>query len=400
MNTSNYPNPFERVSDYSKESLEKITDKLSNDYQRKIYGYQRYGENVRYKIEESGAITESFFGIEQAVGAKKLTVYVEHNGKEINFSVPVYLPEVSKHNGGFPVIISMHPIAVKDYALSMGYALIIMNPTHIADDNSLRKGLFYELYPYNVKEESEQTGELMAWAWGASKILDALYLGAAGEFNINPDNSVITGVSRWGKAAAVAGAFDKRFKMTVPVCSGAGGLALFRYKSEGFTYDFSKVDGPADYKYTANEPLSCLQSVDERGWFNEAFLEFIDEDSLPVDQYDLPLLAMDEDRYYFIVASYMGEDWVNAPSMWLCYKIAKEIYRKFGLEDHIVCNMHKEGHAVIAEDMKYIIAYFEKMIYKNDTDIDLSKLDSSEFENEANYEPVFDKIVKKIGILQ
>ena len=98
MNTSNYPNPFERVTDYSKESLEKITDRLSKDYQRKIYGYQRYGENVRYKIEESGAITESFVGIEQAVGAKKLTVYVEHNGKEINFSVPVYLPEVSKHN--------------------------------------------------------------------------------------------------------------------------------------------------------------------------------------------------------------------------------------------------------------------------------------------------------------
>lgn len=400
MNTSNYPNPFERVDDYSKESLEKITDRLSKDYQRKIYGYQRYGENVRYKTEESGAITESFFGIEQAVGAKKLTVYVEHNGKEINFSVPVYLPEVSKHNGGFPVIISMHPIAVKDYVLSMGYALIIMNPTHIAEDNSLRKGLFYELYPYNIKEESEQTGELMAWGWNASKILDALYLGAANEFGINPDNSIITGVSRWGKAAAVAGAFDKRFKMTVPVCSGAGGLALFRYKSEGFTYDFSKVDGPSDYKYTANEPLNCLQSVDERGWFNEAFLDFIDDDSIPVDQYDLPLLAMDEDRYYFIVASYMGEDWVNAPSMWLCYKIAKEIYKKFGLEDHIVCNMHKEGHAVIAEDMKLIIAYFEKMIYKNDTDIDLSKLDSSEFENEANYEPVFDKIVKKIGILQ
>ena len=398
MNTSNYPNPFERVDDYSKESLEKVTSKLSSDYQRKIYGYHRFGENVHYKIEESGAITESFFGIEKAVGAKKLTVFVEHNGKEINFSVPVYLPEVSNHPGGFPVIISMHPIAVKDYVLSMGYALIIMNPTHIAEDNFLRKGFFYELYPYNPKEESEQTGELMAWGWNASKILDALYLGAANEFGINPDNSIITGVSRWGKAAAVAGAFDKRFKMTVPVCSGAGGLALFRYKSEGITYDFSKVGGPSDYKYTANEPLNCLQSTDERGWFNDAFLEFLDEGSLPVDQYDLPLLAMDENRYYFIVASYMGEDWVNAPSMWLCYKIAKRMYEKFGLGDHIVCNMHKEGHAVIEEDIKKIIPYFEKMIYKRDTLADLSELESSEFDAPGNYEPVYDKIIEKIGI--
>ena len=186
--------------------------------------------------------------------------------------------------------------------------------------------------------------------------------------------------------------------MTVPVCSGAGGLALFRYKSEGFTYDFSKVGGPSDYKYTANEPLSCLQSTDERGWFNDAFLEFLEEDSLPVDQYDLPLLAMDEDRYYFIVASYMGEDWVNAPSMWLCYKIAKRMYEKFGLGDHIVCNMHKEGHAVIDEDIKKIIPYFEKMIYKRDTLADLSELESSEFEAPKNFEPLFDKIIEKIGI--
>ena len=49
----------------------------------------------------------------------------------------------------------------------------------------------------------------MAWAWGASKVLDALYNGAADEFGLNAENSIITGVSRWGKAAAVCGAFEQ-----------------------------------------------------------------------------------------------------------------------------------------------------------------------------------------------
>ena len=33
---------------------------------------------------------------------------------------------------------------------------------------------------------------------------------------------IIYGVSRWGKAAAVADAFDKRIKVTAPSCSGQG----------------------------------------------------------------------------------------------------------------------------------------------------------------------------------
>lgn len=69
----------------------------------------------------------------------------------------------------------------------------------IASDDTRHQGAFYDLYPYG-KDESEQTGVLMAWAWGASKVLDAVYAGLNKEYSLNADASMVTGVSRWGKA--------------------------------------------------------------------------------------------------------------------------------------------------------------------------------------------------------
>lgn len=55
----------------------------------------------------------------------------------------------------------------KDYALEQGIAMIFMDTSMVAEDNNLRKGCFYDIYPYG-KEQKSQTGVLMAWAgkWG------------------------------------------------------------------------------------------------------------------------------------------------------------------------------------------------------------------------------------------
>ena len=57
--------------------------------------------------------------------------------------------------------------------------------TNIAADNNRHTGLFYDLYPYG-EDWKEQTGELLAWSWGISRIIDALEAGAGKELNINP----------------------------------------------------------------------------------------------------------------------------------------------------------------------------------------------------------------------
>lgn len=392
-----YPDPFIMADGTRVETPKQWGERaqeLTEMYQKLMYGYIREGEKVTYKIENKEAEVVSFFGNHMMEGSVSLTVYVEKNGRKTEFTVPALIPDetkVKKPEGGWPFIVSMHEIMPYKYALEHGYALIIMNANQIASDNTAREGCFYDIYPYTEKDE-DQTGVLAAWGWGASKILDAVYGGAGREFGLNADNSMITGVSRYGKAAAVCGAFDKRFRMVVPSCSGAGGLALYRYVSEGKTYDFSSKGAPAEYTYGKNEPLSCLQSDAERGWFNDSFLQFKDPKDIPLEQYELAALCADPKRFYFVIGSCISEDWVNAPAMWACYKAAERIYDFLGLKDHIVCNIHKEGHAVIEEDMVYMIEYFNRNVYGVSTDMDLAPVKTSVFMEKANYDPMFDAI--------
>ncbi|MGN1084658.1 MAG: sugar-binding protein, partial [Lachnospiraceae bacterium] len=360
------------------EDWAKRAEELSGMYQYYMYGVWRdgTGENLTYDLN-----------------GNQLKITVEREEKSASFTVTVSVPDATKcemPEGGWPVIVGMHGGIQEQVAVANGYATVILNTYEIASDDNKHTGAFYQLYPYG-ESWKEQTGVLLAWSWGASKVLDALEAGLGAELNISAENSVITGVSRWGKAAAVCGAFETRFKLVAPSCSGAGGLAVYRYTSEGKTYDFTSKDASSAYTYGQNEPLGSLQATGEQGWFNDMFLNFSGVEYLPVDQYMLASLCADEDRYLFIIGSCIYEDWVNAPSMYLCYKAANSVYSFLGLEDHIAVNIHKEGHAVIEEDMRYIIDYFNYHVYGKEPSLDLSDLKTSVFEEDANYDPLFDE---------
>lgn len=354
-------------------------------YEKNMYGVWREGETLRYELlGEDPKTKEPKSNPFEVVGGELVKICAETAGRRAEFTVHAYLPEEGQKKRfpkGSPFLICMHPIQPVDYLLSQGYAVFVLEIGKIASDDTKHLGAFYELYPYGEKAE-EQTGVLMAWAWGASKVLDAVYAGLDKEYALDPEASMVTGVSRWGKATAVCGAFDQRFRMSIPACSGAGGLALYAFTSEGKTYDMSKEGGPSEYTYGKNEPLDCLQSDAERGWFNDAFLQYKAPSEIPMDQENLIMLAMDAQRYYFIIAACMGEDWVNAPAMWECYKKADAVYRKEGLGGHLVLHFHKEGHAVLEEDAALFIRYFEHMYYGTENDIDMDALKTSVFEGQ------------------
>jgi len=318
-------------------------DELYAYLQDDVYGQWRDGEQVTFTMLEE----------------QKVRIKVSKDGKETSFDITYKCPEANV--GSCPFLVCMHPIFDDIAILKRGYACLILNSIQVATDDTKRLGSFYDLYPYDETEPKSQTGVLMAWAWGASKVLDAVYAGLGKELQLDLERSLVTGVSRWGKAVAVLGAFDKRFKMVIPACSGAGGLALYGYKSTGKTYDLSSVGGPKEYTYGENEPLSCLQSDAERGWFVDAFLKYETEAQLPYNQDILPKLAANNNSSYFIVAAYMDEDWVNAPSMWECYLLAKQYYQEKGLGDRLFANFHKSGHAVLAEDFEKIVDAFETL---------------------------------------
>lgn len=324
--------------------------------------------------------------LQYAMEGNELAITIEANGRSAAFSVSVSVPDATitkQPEGGWPVIIALGWLTQTEYANANGYAVIIVNPMSVASDNLNREGAFYTLYPYGQKAE-EQTGALLAWGWGIGKVMDALSAGAAEEYGINPENNIVCGVSRFGKAVLAAGAFDSRIRVCLPACSGAGGMAAFRYKSEGKTYNLNQAGGPEQYTMTTNEPLSCLQSDAERHWFNDAFCTFENEEDLPFDQHMLASLCADSNRYLFVVAAYMSEDWTNSPSMFLTYRKAEEVYRYLGLEDHIVIHMHREGHAVTDEDMEYLLAFCNQVFYGISPKLDLAVLKTSVYELPEN----------------
>ncbi len=354
---------------------------ISEFYQKNMYGIWRTGEKISYRRLGPDPKENKAENPFEVVGGELIRILVETDNSKTEFTLHAYLPEEKdrmRYPAGSPYIVCMHPIKPMDRLLAQGWAVFVLEIGKIASDDTKHQGAFYELYPYGDKE-NEQTGVLMAWAWGASKAIDAVYAGLDKEYSLDAGASMVTGVSRWGKATAVCGAFDERVSMTIPACSGAGGLALYNYLSEGKSYDFSSIGGPAEYTYGKNEPLDCLQSEAERGWFNDSFLRYKKPEDIPMDQENLPVLAMDKNRYYFIIAACTGEDWVNAPAMWECYKKANAVYEREGLADHLTIHFHLEGHAVIDEDVELFIKYFDRMYFGTENDLRIDEVKTTVF---------------------
>ena len=374
------------------------TVQSTNDWWRRqseiscMYEYYMYGKWIDGSDDET---TYSINGNSMTINVKR-----KSTGKTASFKVVINRPNKVRHEGGAPVILGMHKGISEGTATSNGYAVItydcdgMFSAPGTAADNNQHTGAFYTLYPYGRNWE-EQTGDLMAWSWGISRILDALYAGAAKELNINPDNSIVTGVSRYGKAASVCGAFDKRIKMCAPSCSGAGGLALYRYSSVGKTYDFSSKGGSSYYTYKENEPLGSLQASGEQGWFNGRFMEFRDPNQFPLDQHMLGSLCCDPKRYLFIIGSCENEDWVNAPSVWMAYLGMKHVWDYVGISDHLAINIHRSGHAVIQEDVEKMIQYFDYHVYGINPNMDLKELQTSVFALPKNKDSFADTFASK-----
>jgi hypothetical protein len=119
-------------------------------------------------------------------------------------------------------------IAEINPALAHGFAYIVFNNNDCGEDTTLRNldgswayrnTRFFPAYP------GYDWGLLRAWAWGVSRIVDYLQT----DPEIDATKLIVTGVSRDGKGALVAGAFDDRIAMVAPVASSGGGTPAFRF---------------------------------------------------------------------------------------------------------------------------------------------------------------------------
>lgn len=348
----------------TKEQWETRRQEIRCILQRYMYGIWRDGteETVRYSISE-----------------QTMTITIQRDGAEAGFKASITTPEGTAPEGGWPVVVSIggfYGNSLTSYMNEKGYASISITPTDIASDNTNRNGAFYTLYPYDSKDWKEQTGSVMAWAWGAAKVLDALEKGAGKELGISSVNTIVTGVSRYGKAAAAAGAFEKRFKVSMPVCSGYGGLTMGRYSSNKITYnllpDFEndpKAEDVGDLSaWTStggNEPINSLQGA---GWFNEAYKGFDSYQNLPFDAHYIAALSAMEGRYLFMVTGINSDMWNSPPGLWWCYQEVKPAFDLLGLGDNLAIQMHLNLHGIEIEDLCKLFTYTDYHLYQKTTD--------------------------------
>lgn len=285
------------------------------------------------------------------------------------------------------------------YAAERGYAGFGYFPYAAAADDSSYTGAFYTLYPYG-EHYTTQTGALVAWTWGVSKIIDALEQGAGEALNINPEYAIVGGVSRFGKSVAVAGAYEERIKVVVPACSGAGGLGMLRYSSAGKTYDLSSLgyqnaQGTGLWTNGTCESWGNMKAEGAYHWYCGNFRLAIAPEQLPFDQHMLAALSADPERHFILVTGVLSEEWNNVEGQTMAFVGAQPAWDILGASGNNNMIVHLSGHAILQSDMELILDYCDQVFYDKTPARDLSVMKTNVFMEEGNASELLKELMAK-----
>jgi sialate O-acetylesterase len=196
-------------------------------------------------------------------------------------------------------------------AKGWGYAVLI--PTSIQADSGegLTQGVI-GLTNEGQPRKLDDWGALRAWAWGASRALDYFET----DPHVDARQVGIEGLSRYGKAALVAMAYEPRFAIAFVGSSGEGGAKISRRNF--------------------GEQVENLASSAEYHWMAGNFLEYAGPRTvadLPVDAHEL--IALCAPRPVFVSSGSQSVEggWVDAKGMFLGAVGAGPVYKLLGGKD-------------------------------------------------------------------
>ena len=203
-------------------------------------------------------------------------------------------------------------------AAGWGYATI--SPGSIQADNGagLTKGVI-GLVNKGQPRKPEDWGSLRAWAWGAARGLDYLEI----DPTVDAKKVGIEGVSRFGKAALVAMAFEPRFAMALVGSSGEGGAKLHR---RNFGEAVENLTGSGEYHWMAGNFLKYGASESSFGTRSAG--------DLPVDAHEL--IALCAPRLTFIsygVPERGDANWLDQQGSYMATVAAGPVFRLLGARD-------------------------------------------------------------------
>jgi hypothetical protein len=275
---------------------------------------------------------------------RRLVGRVDNSGcPAITVSIQLRLILPARAAGPVPVMMDFGGGGGMRQYLAKGWGYAFLNTNSIQADNGagLTRGII-GLCNKGQPRKPEDWGALRAWAWGASRALDYLQTDKA----VDAKQVGISGLSRFGKAALVAMAYESRFAIGLIGSSGAGGAKLHR-RNWG-------------------EQVENLTSSGEYHWMSGTFLKYggpLAPCDLPVDAHEL--IALCAPRPIFISygsPSGRGAEgtWVDQKGCFLAAVAAGPAYRLLGKKDlgatemppaetalvdgELAWRMHKGGH--------------------------------------------------------
>ncbi len=253
-------------------------------------------------------------------GARSLQCHVVvSQNPDVRFRLDILVPKDA--SGRLPVVLAgdgcWHNTTdeVSLEVLRRGYVLAVFSRVEILPDlaDPERAMGLHRLYP------GVGFGAIAAWAWGYHRAIDALET-----FDFTDVSRIaVTGHSRGGKAALLAGATDERIALTHANNSGCCGAGCFRWEGEG------------------SEKIADITRLFPY-WFQAGFEQFSGREcELPFDQHYLKAAIAPR---LLITTEALQDSWANPSGTWQTHLAAAEAYRFLEADDNIAVVYRQGGH--------------------------------------------------------
>ncbi len=274
-----------------------------------------------------------------SLGKAQAGVPPSAGSREASRPFPVIIINDNHQNGHTPIDREL---------IERGYVLAIYNRTDLAPDKendpqrppgSAR--LAYPQYDWAT---------LAIWAWGGMRVLD--YLETLDW--IDPAKVVITGHSRGGKVALLAGALDERFALVVPNGSGCGGTGSFRVRGERCE-TLELITDPKRFSY----------------WFHPRLRTFAGQvNRLPLDQHYLRALVAPRG---LLSTDALGDAWGNPLGTQATFEAAQGVFDLLGAGDRQGQHFRPGGHDQLAEDWRALADFADRLFFAKPTERDFKQ---------------------------
>lgn len=252
---------------------------------------------------------------------------------------------------GLPAIVYVGRKA-HEAALCCGYVVISYpNDTlEPMEEGRAIRGPARAAYDDLYGENAFTWGSIAAWAWGAHRVIDHV-VGLPG---IDATHLAITGHSRNGKAALLAGALDERCAIVNPAGSGCAGAGSYL------------VLGP-----NCEDLAALTDSKRWWAWTQPTFNQFAGrEAALPFDQHFLMALVAPRP-----LLRTEGEDdaWANPLGTSASFLATQPVYNFLGAPDANTIHYRPGGHEQTEADMAVLIDLCDETFFGAQRSVKLNR---------------------------